>query len=94
MIRKVYGDDSMSDTRIKELFRRFRSGPRSGRLIMVKTPENVKRSRFRNESRSCKIRSTVAERRPKELLGGCHLEQFRINQKQARNVEKGQNSWE
>ncbi|KAL2748736.1 hypothetical protein V1477_003379, partial [Vespula maculifrons] len=62
----------MSDTRIKELFRRFKSDLRSGRLIMVKTPENVKRvrPRFRNESRSCKIRSTVAERRPKELSDG------------------------
>lgn len=45
MIRKVYSDDSMSDTRIKELFRRFKSDPRFGRLIMVETPENVKRVR-------------------------------------------------
>ena len=50
MIRKVYGDDSMSDTQIKEWFKRFKDGrvsvdsdPRSGRPSTSRTVENVER---------------------------------------------------
>lgn len=52
MIRKVYDNDSMSDTQIKEWFRRFKDGrvsvdsdPRFDRSSMSKITENVERVR-------------------------------------------------
>ncbi|CAK9826493.1 Protein GVQW3 [Anthophora retusa] len=64
MIRKVYGDESMSNTQIKEWFNRFKSGqtsvesdPRSGRPSSTKTPENVERIRtVINENRRLTVR--------------------------------------
>ncbi|XP_043524290.1 protein GVQW3-like [Frieseomelitta varia] len=50
MIRKVYGDDSMSNTQIKEWYKRFKDGRvsvdsdyRSGRPSTSRTVENVER---------------------------------------------------
>lgn len=64
MIRKVYGNDSMSDTQIKEWFRRFKDGrasvdsdPRSGRPSTSKTAENVERVRSAiNKNRRLTVR--------------------------------------
>lgn len=64
MIREVYGDKSMSDTQIKEWFRRFKSGrtsvesdPHPGRPVTAKTPENVERIRVLiNQNRRLTVR--------------------------------------
>jgi len=64
MIRKVYGNDSMSNTQIKEWFKRFKDGrasvdsdPRSGRPSTSKTAENVERVRSAiNKNRRLTVR--------------------------------------
>ena len=66
MIRKVYGDDSMSDTQIKEWFKRFKDGrislsmdsdPRFVRPSTSKTVENVERVQAAiNENRRLTVR--------------------------------------
>lgn len=64
MIRKVYGDESMGDTQIKEWFRRFKNGrisvesdERSGRPLTARNTENVERVRAAiNENRRLTVR--------------------------------------
>ena len=53
MIQKAFVDQSMGITQVKEWYRRFQNGrtsvdsdPRSGRLSLATTPENIERVRL------------------------------------------------
>ena len=53
MIQKAFVDESMGITQMKEWYRRFKNGrtsvdsdPRSGRLPLTTTPENIERVRL------------------------------------------------
>jgi len=64
MIKKAFGDDSISETQIKFWYRRFKEGresfesdPRSGRPSSSRTPENVERVRAAiNKNRRLTVR--------------------------------------
>jgi len=64
MIKKAFGDDSMSEARINFWYRRFKNGRESfesdqssGRPLTSRTPENVERVRAAiNENRRLTVR--------------------------------------